>query len=153
MIEIVKQPVGLARFAWFSLILLLGLMCLFQVLNFLNFADMDFRIYYDASMALRRGDDMFAAWNPDSPLTYIYPPLLAILFMPLTLMPLEVAAALWTVLSMGLLLGCLWIGARDVINRFDGSTDVATLPVIMLVAALFSLPRIKAEMIKVRSII
>ena len=71
MIEIVKQPIGLARFAWFSLILLLGLMCLLQVLNFLNFADMDFRIYYDASMALRRGDDMFAAWNPDSPLTYI----------------------------------------------------------------------------------
>ena len=120
-------------------------MCLFQALNFLDFADMDFRIYYDASMALRTGQDMFAAWNPDSPLTYIYPPLLAILFMPLTMLPLEVAAAVWTVISVILLSGCLWIAARDVMARFDGAQDVATLPVIILIATLLSVPRIKAE--------
>ena len=140
-----NEPIGLARFCWISTCVLLGLMCLFQALNFLDFADMDFRIYYDASMALRTGQDMFAAWNPDSPLTYIYPPLLAILFMPLTLLPLEVAAAVWTVISMILLSGCLWIGARDVMARFDGAQDVATLPVIILIATLLSVPRIKAE--------
>ena len=140
-----NEPIGLARFCWISTCALLGLMCLFQALNFLDFADMDFRIYYDASMALRTGQDMFAAWNPDSPLTYIYPPLLAILFMPLTLLPVEVAAAVWTVISMILLTGCLWIGARDVMARFDGAQDVATLPVIILIATLLSVPRIKAE--------
>jgi hypothetical protein len=140
-----SQPLGLARFSWVAVCLLLGLMCFFQILNFLNYADMDFRIYYDASLALRHGEDMFAAWNPDSPLTYIYPPLLAILFIPLTLLPLEVAAAVWTVISMLLLFACLWVGAKEVVRRFDGSCDVATFPVIILVAILLSLPRIKAE--------
>ncbi len=98
-----SEPLGLARFCWVSTVVLLGMMCLFQALNFLNYADMDFRIYYDASVALRTGQDMFAAWNPESPLTYIYPPFLAILFIPLTLLPLEVAAAVWTVISMILL--------------------------------------------------
>ena len=140
-----SEPLGLARFCWVSTVVLLGMMCLFQALNFLNYADMDFRIYYDASVALRTGQDMFAAWNPDSPLTYIYPPFLAILFMPLTLLPLEVAAAVWTVISMILLSGCLWIGARDIMTRFDGAQDVATLPVIILIATLLSVPRIKAE--------
>ncbi len=140
-----QQPLGLARTCWVASILILGLMCLFQALNFLDYADMDFRIYYDASMALRNGEDMFAPWNPDSPLTYIYPPLLAILFIPLTLLPLETAAATWTIISMLLLAGCLSLGAREVIRRFDGAQDVATLPVIILVAILLSLPRIKAE--------
>ena len=140
-----SEPLGLARFCWISTCVLLGLMCLFQALNFLEYADMDFRIYYDASMALRTGQDMFAAWNPDSPLTYIYPPLLAILFMPLTMLPLEVAAAVWTVISMILLSACLWIGAREIMTRFDGAQDVATLPVIILIATLLSVPRIKAE--------
>ena len=139
------EPIGLSRVCWVSSILVLALMCLFQVLNFLEFADMDFRIYYDASVALRRGEDIFAAWNPNSPLTYIYPPLLAILFMPLTLLPLEVAAAVWTVVSMFLLFACLWVGAREVMARFDGRLDVATFPVIILIATLLSVPRIKAE--------
>ena len=139
------EPLGLARFCWVSTFVLLGMMCLFQALNFFKNADMDFRIYYDASMALRTGQDMFAAWNPDSPLTYIYPPFLAILFIPLTLLPLEVAAAVWTVISMILLSGCLWIGAREIMTRFDGAQDLATLPVIILIATLLSLPRIKAE--------
>ncbi|HAW96449.1 MAG: hypothetical protein CMJ33_00185 [Phycisphaerae bacterium] len=143
--NIASEPIGLSRFCWVSSILLLALMCFFQVLNFLEFADMDFRIYYDASIALRSGKDIFAAWNPDSPLTYIYPPLLAILFIPLTFLPLEVAAALWTVISMSLLFACLWVGAREVMARFDGRIDVATLPVIILIATLLSLPRIKSE--------
>jgi uncharacterized membrane protein len=106
---------------------------------------MDVRIYYDAALALRNGEDMFAAWGDGHPLTYIYPPLLAILFMPLTFLPLEQAAALWTLLNMGLLLGCLWIGGAELLHRFRCRLDVATLPVLMLLAALLFLPRIKAE--------
>ena len=52
------------RLALFSWVLLYGLILLFggiQVDCFLRGANMDVRIYYDAAVALRNGQDMFAA--------------------------------------------------------------------------------------------
>ena len=72
-----EKPQRLALLAWTLLGLFLLIIGGIQVECFLRSADMDVRIYYDAAMALRTGQDMFAAWNPDHPLTYIYPPLLA----------------------------------------------------------------------------
>ena len=63
--------------AWSALAVLVLVFGGLQFASFLRSPDMDVRIYYDAALALRNGEDMFAAWNPDSPLTYIYPPLLA----------------------------------------------------------------------------
>ena len=137
------------RFAVIAWLLLGGLVLLFggvQVECFLRGADMDVRIYYDAALALRNGEDMFAAWNPDHPLTYIYPPLLALLFIPLTYLPLEPAAAAWTVINVLLLWGCLWFGGKEVMRRCDGRLDRATLPVILLLAFVYFTSRIKAEL-------
>ena len=136
----------LAMVAWLALAALILLFGGIQVECFLRAASMDVRVYYDAALALRNGQDMFAAWNPDGPLTYIYPPLLAILFIPLTLLPLEPAAAVWTVINVGLLWGCLWYGGKEVLRRCDGRLDVATLPVVLLLSTIFFLSRIKAEL-------
>ena len=81
---------------WAVLLLLLLVLGCRQVISFLAFAQKDVGIYYDAAMALRTGEDMFGAYG-QAPLTYIYPPLLAILFMPLTYLDLNHAAAVWTV--------------------------------------------------------
>ena len=136
----------LAVLAWILLWLFLLVVGGIQVECFLRSADMDVRIYYDAAMALRTGQDMLAAWNPEHPLTYIYPPLLAIIFIPLTYLPLEPAAAVWTVVNVALLFLCLLIGGKEVMRRTGGRQDVATLPVILLCSALYFFSRIKAEL-------
>ena len=142
--HVTQQPFALL--AWLGLFALIGVISGIQVLSFLKSATMDVQIYYDAAVALRHGEDMFAAWGDGHPLTYIYPPFFAVMFMPFTYLPLEWAAAVWTIVNTGLLLGCLWVGAADFMRRFDARLDSATLPVIMLVASVLFLPRIKAEL-------
>jgi len=135
---------ALAGFAWVATLLIVASLGVRQVVMFLRFPHKDVEIYYDAAMALRNGEDMFAAFG-QAPLTYIYPPLLAIVFLPLTLLELNHAAAVWGVLNVLLLLGCLWLGGRLLIDRFDARTDSATLPVLMLVTTLVFIGRIEAE--------
>ena len=136
----------LAVAAWSLAAVLLVVIGGIQVECFLRGADMDVRIYYDAAMALRTGQDMFAPWNPNHPLTYIYPPLLAIMFLPFTYLPLEPAAAVWTVVNVLLLFFCLLVGGREVMRRSGGRLDVATLPIIVLCSVVYFISRIKAEL-------
>ena len=139
-----ERPV-LALCAWVTTYLTLAVLGIRQVSMFLRFPHKDVEIYYDAAMALRNGDDMFAAFG-QAPLTYIYPPLLAIVFLPLTLLDLNHAAAVWGALNVFLLLGCLWLGGRLLLDRFDARIDSATLPVLMLVTMLVFVGRIEAEL-------
>ena len=56
----------------------------------------DVRAYYDAGHRLNVGLPLYAPLgNPDVASFYRYPPLLAIVFRPLALLPFEVAAAIW----------------------------------------------------------
>ena len=117
------------------------------VLKFISFMKnphMDVGIYYEASLALRTGGDMFGAFH-QAPLTYIYPPFFAILFMPFTFLSPEGAGVAWTVVNIILLLACLWLGGRELIRRFDASLDSATLPVLMLLSIICFYPRVDAE--------
>ena len=139
------QRTGLAMLMWAVLLLLLLVLGCRQVISFLAFAQKDVGIYYDAAMALRTGEDMFGAYG-QAPLTYIYPPLLAILFMPLTYLDLNHAAAVWTVVNVILLFGCLWGGGRLLITRFGARLDSATLPVLMVVSMLVFIARIESEL-------
>ena len=84
------------RLAIISTVILLGILAVMTILeirSFLNYTLMDFGVYYDAAMALRTGEDMFGVYN-QPPLTYIYPPLLAVLFIPFTYLPIEYAAVI-----------------------------------------------------------
>ena len=126
------------------LLVLLVVMTVLEVRSMLSFPRMDFGIYYDAAMALRTGGDLFGAYE-QAPLTYIYPPLLAILFIPFTYLPIDVAGAIWVVINLGLLLACLWLGGRLFLDRFNARLDVATMPVLLLLSVIYFQPRIDAE--------
>ena len=135
------------RLAIISTVILLGILAVMTILeirSFLNYTLMDFGVYYDAAMALRTGEDMFGVYN-QPPLTYIYPPLLAVLFIPFTYLPIEYAAVIWMLANLLLLLACLWLGARILLDRFQARLDVATMPVLLLLTVLYFYPRIDAE--------
>ena len=57
----------------------------------------DVRIYYDAGSRLNAGQPLYGVGSDTGVGWYVYPPLLAILFRPLALLPFPVAAAIWEV--------------------------------------------------------
>jgi hypothetical protein len=62
----------------------------------------DVRAYYDAGARLNAGLPLYVpVSSTNEPGSYHYPPLLAILFRPLALLPYEVAALLWAVVMVG----------------------------------------------------
>ena len=131
----------LATSAVFVIVLVTGVLKCF---SFLKNPHMDVGIYYEASLALRTGGDMFGTFH-QAPLTYIYPPFFAILFMPFTYLTAEGAGVAWTIVNIALLLACLWLGGRELMRRFDARLDSATLPTLMLLSVVFFYPRIDAE--------
>ncbi|MHB8960357.1 MAG: glycosyltransferase 87 family protein [Candidatus Limnocylindrales bacterium] len=81
--------------AWLSAAVgvLLGLETLLFHLGVDPFADV--RIYYDAGARLNAGGPLYGVGSDTGVGWYVYPPLLAILFRPLALLPFPVAAATW----------------------------------------------------------
>ena len=67
-----------------------------------NWVGLDFHVYYQAALALGRGEDIYRAGI--SP-PYIYPPLLAALVTPLTWLPATAATITWKLLQHAWLLG------------------------------------------------
>ena len=71
----------------------------------------DFNVYYFAAREVRDGrtpyDNSLGEWTP-----YLYPPLLAELLVPITLLPLPVAAYLWFLLNAASLFLALYMSSR-----------------------------------------
>jgi Glycosyltransferase family 87 len=74
----------------------------------------DVQAYYQAGERLNEGLSLYPTGaDVDAPEFYRYPPLLAILFRPLALLPFPVAAGLWETILVGALVGTLWeLGLR-----------------------------------------
>jgi Glycosyltransferase family 87 len=74
----------------------------------------DVRAYYDAGTRLNAGQSLYPAGaDPDLAQFYRYPPLLAILFRPLALLPFAAAASIWEGLVLAAFGMTLWrIGLR-----------------------------------------
>jgi alpha-1,2-mannosyltransferase len=73
--------------------------------HFLGFWPTDLPSYHYASLALRHGLDPYVLANlavPDKQVVfpYVYPPLLALLWTPLTYLPIEDVSAIWQILSL-----------------------------------------------------
>jgi len=69
----------------------------------------DARAYYDAGARLNAGLPLYPAdADPNASEFYRYPPLLAIAFRPLALMPFAAAAAIWEAVILASLVGTLW---------------------------------------------
>jgi hypothetical protein len=74
----------------------------------------DFADFYLAAEAVLRGHSPYQLDLPPGWLGYVYPPLLAWLMTPLTLLPVPVAVSAWAVLSVLFVVAALWtLGVRD----------------------------------------
>src|SRR5664279_1577167 len=96
--------------------LILGLVGVF-VLVFHLMTDplIDVHAYYEAAGRLNASLPLYAAQGDvNSPHYYFYPPLLAVLFRPLALLPFEAAAVIWEVITIAALGLTLWlVGLRS----------------------------------------
>ena len=74
----------------------------------------DVRAYFDAGARLNAGLPLYPAdADPNAADFYRYPPLLAIAFRPLALLPFPAAAAIWEAVVIASLVGTLWwVGLR-----------------------------------------
>lgn len=76
----------------------------------------DVHAYYEAASRLNAGQPLYAAQGDvNSPHYYFYPPMLAIIFRPLALLPFQAAAVVWEigmVVALGLTLWLLGVRSR-----------------------------------------
>ena len=74
----------------------------------------DFGDFYAAAEAVIRGDNPYQADLSRDWLGFVYPPLLAWLLSPLTLLPVTTAVSVWAALTLLFVVTALWIlGVRD----------------------------------------
>src|SRR5262245_55893834 len=75
----------------------------------------DVHAYYDAGARLNAGEPLYEqSASVTGSHYYFYPPLLAVAFRPLALLPFEAAAAIWTTLMVLALAGSIWLaGVRN----------------------------------------
>jgi hypothetical protein len=95
--------------------------------------------YYRAAVALRAGNDPYAGRNNIYP--YVYPPLYAICFEPLTGMSELNAARVMFGLNAGFVLAAIVLGSRAMLRRLRAGTDAGNvLFVSMMVAVIACVP-------------
>lgn len=93
----------------------------------------DFHVFWRAGYDFRHGLPLYQP--VEGARHFIYPPFAAQLFQILSLFPLKVAAWLFYVASVGLILAAFWI-SRDILRQVDPSSGRARMP--LLLAGLFS---------------
>jgi Glycosyltransferase family 87 len=74
----------------------------------------DFSVFYQGADAVLSGNSPYQLDLPEGWLGYVYPPLLAWLMTPLTLLSVPVAVSVWAALSVLFVVAALWnLGVRD----------------------------------------
>jgi len=86
-----------------------------QILN--GHGTQDFGYFYHAAQAMRQGQDIYAATKGH----YIYPPFLAFVLQPLTLVPEQTAAIVWIIINASLMFGAALIAAQEGAARWHRS--------------------------------
>jgi hypothetical protein len=102
----------------------------------------DFEHFYHAALAMREGRDIYGS----GVYGYIYPPLIAFLYMPLTYLSVQAAASLMLALNMALALWCTWEASRQAIHRLDGQATRRGLLAVMALTTLLAAPRVRSEL-------
>lgn len=64
--------------------------------------------YYDAATRLIRGQDLYAAMNPEAHEVYRYAPWFAVAWIPMTLLPRDIALHLWSLAMLACSLVAVW---------------------------------------------
>ena len=100
----------------------------------------DFYGYWDAARTVLEGRPLGEAWG------IVWMPLLTYAIVPLGLMPLLVAAAAWTLANALLAAWLCHLAAKAAVRAICAAPDVATIPVVRLVALVVMLPPIRNVM-------
>ncbi len=84
----------------------------------------DFPIFYHAALGLERGENIYNR-APEAGVdgTYLYPPSLAMLFVPLAKLGQAGCAWAWAWINAGMLLVVLLVGAREMHGRLTGPAE------------------------------
>ena len=101
----------------------------------------DFEHFYYGARALRDGTDLYASGVRG----YIYPPLLAFLFVPLTAFSVQTAAWIMLVVNLGLGLMCAWVMAGETLRRLDVEATTARVAAVAALATLFAATKLRSE--------
>jgi hypothetical protein len=101
----------------------------------------DFEHFYHGARALRDGTDLYASGVQG----YIYPPLLAFLFMPLASFSVQTAAWIMLVVNLGLGLMCAWVMAGETLRRLDIEDKTARVAAVAALATLFAATKLRSE--------
>jgi hypothetical protein len=101
----------------------------------------DFVHFYYAADAMARHADPYAAWTQG----YIYPPLIAFIFQPLTRLGRDHAAGVMLALNVSLTLTAVLLASREFLRRFGGSQSPPAVASVMLLSILMNIDKIKGE--------
>jgi hypothetical protein len=101
----------------------------------------DFEHFYHAARAMRDGTPLHASGVHG----YIYPPLIAFVFMPLAWLPVKSAALVMLVVNLAMGIACAWLAAREVVRRFEIEATPANLLVVAAVGTLLVVTRLRSE--------
>jgi Glycosyltransferase family 87 len=102
----------------------------------------DFEHFYHAARAMREGRDLVGSGVNG----YIYPPLIAFVFMPLTFLSVQTAALVMLIVNLTLALCCAWLASKEVARRFDIDTHVGNVIVIAAVTLFLAATKLRSEL-------
>lgn len=102
----------------------------------------DFEHFYEAARAMRDGLDIYSSGAHG----YIYPPLVAFLYMPLTHLGVQSAARLMLALNMTLALWCTWTATGEAARRLWPAPSRRSLVLALALATLLVAPRLRTEL-------
>ena len=93
----------------------------------------DFPTFYQAAQFAREHRDIYTAGHADSDQMYVYPPLIAFAYMPLTHLSLPDAALVTLFLTAFAMLGSILLASRAVLVRFDALSGTSLWAVACIV--------------------
>ena len=102
----------------------------------------DFEHFYWAAKALREGADPYASGVRG----YIYPPLIAFLFMPLSWLSVQAAAFVMLVLNMALAALCTLLACKEAMRRFGLDRPLGELLTVVALTTVLAAPRLRSEL-------
>jgi hypothetical protein len=102
----------------------------------------DFEHFYRGAKAMREGLDPYASGVRG----YIYPPLIAFLFMPLTFVSVQAAAFIMLVLNMAMALMCTTIACKEAMRRFSLERPLGELLAVVALTTVLAAPRLRSEL-------
>ena len=95
----------------------------------------DFPTFYQAAQFAKQHRDIYTAGRPPKQM-YVYPPLIAFLYTPLTALPIVQAAHVSLLLNTLMLIGALFLAAKAIAQRLDPQGAVPIVAVAALVSIL-----------------